>query len=67
MVVLTLAGNGIHINKDLEILQRMKMGKNTVAYQVKIESQNKIVLIKMYIFFTLENRIRSLFLGISGG
>lgn len=67
MVVLTLAGNGIHINKDLEILQPMKMGKNTVAYQVKIESQNKIVLIKMYIFFTLENRIRSLFLGISGG
>lgn len=40
MVALTLAGHGIPINKDLEMSQPMKMGKITVAYQVKTDSAN---------------------------
>lgn len=35
MAASTLAGNGTHTNKDLEILQPTKMGRNTVACQVK--------------------------------
>lgn len=35
MAVSTLAGNGTRTNKDLEILQPTKMGRSTVAYQVK--------------------------------
>lgn len=35
MAASTLAGNGTRTNKDLEILQPTKMGRSTVAYQVK--------------------------------
>lgn len=35
MAASTLAGNGTRTNKDLEILQPTKMGRSTVACQVK--------------------------------